>query len=37
VLQAKIEILTGLDFYSELDNSVENKVESQYEVKKWGF
>jgi endonuclease G, mitochondrial len=32
-----IETLTGLDFYSELDNSVENKVESQYEVKKWGF
>ena len=32
-----IETLTGLDFYPELDNSVENKVEAQYEIKKWGF
>jgi endonuclease G, mitochondrial len=32
-----IETLTGLDFYPELDNSIENKVESQREVKKWGF
>lgn len=32
-----IETLTGLDFYPELSSSVENRVESQYEVKKWGL
>ncbi len=32
-----IETLTGLDFYPELSNSVENRVESQYALRKWGF
>ncbi len=32
-----LETLTGLDFYPELSNSVENRVESQYELRKWGF
>ncbi|MCD4744061.1 MAG: DNA/RNA non-specific endonuclease [Desulfobacteraceae bacterium] len=32
-----LETLTGLDFYPELSSSVENRVESQYELKKWGF
>jgi endonuclease G len=32
-----IETLTGLDFFPELSSSVEDRVESQYEVKKWGF
>ena len=29
--------LTGIDFYPELNNSIENRVESQLETKKWGF
>ncbi len=32
-----LETLTGLDFYPELNNSVENRVESQYALRKWGF
>jgi endonuclease G len=32
-----IETLTGLDFYPALKNSIENRVESQLELKKWGF
>lgn len=32
-----LETLTGLDFYPELSNSIENLVESQYELRKWGF
>ncbi|PCJ28519.1 MAG: DNA/RNA endonuclease [Flavobacteriales bacterium] len=32
-----IETLTGIDFYPELSSSIENKVESQLETKKWGF
>jgi endonuclease G len=32
-----IETLTGLDFFPELEPSVENKVESQYEPGKWGL
>ena len=32
-----IETLTGIDFYPELNNYIENRVESQLETKKWGF
>lgn len=32
-----LETLTGLDFYPELSTSVENRAESQYELRKWGF
>lgn len=32
-----IETLTGLDFYPALSNSIENKAESQIELKTWGF
>jgi len=32
-----IETITGLDFFPELDNSIENKIESQSQPKKWGF
>jgi endonuclease G len=32
-----IETLTGIDFFPELKNSQENKIESQYQAKKWGF
>ena len=32
-----IEALTGLDFFPELPSSTENKIESQFELKKWGF
>jgi len=29
-----LETLTGLDFYPELSNSIENSVESPYELRK---
>ncbi|SDP84244.1 DNA/RNA non-specific endonuclease [Desulforhopalus singaporensis] len=32
-----IETLTGLDFFPSLENSIENRVEAQYQLKKWGF
>lgn len=32
-----IETLTGIDFFPALDNSIENKAESQYELTKWGL
>ncbi|NOX87046.1 MAG: DNA/RNA non-specific endonuclease, partial [Chlorobi bacterium] len=32
-----IETITGLDFFPVLKKSIENKVESQYNPKKWGF
>ncbi|MCB0403072.1 MAG: DNA/RNA non-specific endonuclease [Flavobacteriales bacterium] len=32
-----VETLTGIDFYPVLNNSVENKAESQIELKTWGF
>jgi endonuclease G len=32
-----IETITGLDFFPELDDKVENKVESQLSLKKWGL
>lgn len=32
-----IETITGLDFFPVLKKSIENKVESQYSPKKWGF
>jgi len=32
-----IETITGIDFFPELNNSQENKIESQYQPKKWGF
>ena len=32
-----IESLTGLDFFPELEPSIENKAESQYEPSKWGL
>ncbi len=32
-----VETLTGLDFYPALSNSIENKAESQIELKTWGF
>jgi len=32
-----LESLTGIDFFPELSNSVENRVESQYELRRWGF
>ncbi|WP_083634440.1 DNA/RNA non-specific endonuclease [Saccharicrinis aurantiacus] len=30
-----IETLTGIDFYPDLPNTIENKVESQFYLKKW--
>lgn len=32
-----IETITGIDFFPQLKNSKENKIESQYQPKKWGF
>lgn len=32
-----IETLTGIDFFPELSNRIENRVESQYEPRNWGF
>lgn len=32
-----IETITGIDFYPELNDSMENKVESQIELRKWGL
>jgi len=32
-----IETITGLDFFPELDSSIENKIESQSQPKKWGL
>ena len=32
-----LESLTGLDFYPELSDTVENRTESQYQLRKWGF
>lgn len=32
-----IETITGIDFFPELDDKIENKAESQMELKKWGF
>jgi len=32
-----VETLTGVDFFSALDSSIENKAESQYELNKWGL
>lgn len=32
-----IESITGLDFFPELSKSIEEKTESQYQPKKWGF
>ena len=32
-----IETLTGIDFYPELDDKIENKAESQIETKSWGL
>ena len=33
----RIETITGIDFFPELDNSIENKIESQSQPKKWGL
>ena len=30
-----VETITGLDFFPEIDNSIENKIESQSQPKKW--
>lgn len=32
-----IETITGLDFFPELKNSKENKIESQYQPNSWGL
>ncbi len=32
-----VESITGLDFFPALDNTIENKIESQFQTKKWGF
>ena len=32
-----IDTITGIDFFPELINSQENKIESQYQPNKWGF
>ncbi len=32
-----VETITGIDFFPALDNSIENKVESQSQPKKWGL
>ncbi len=32
-----IETLTGLDFFPSLSSRVENRAESQYELRQWGF
>lgn len=32
-----IETLTGIDFFPALDNSIENRVESQFEPGQWGL
>lgn len=32
-----IETITGIDFYPELDDSIENRAESQIELRKWGL
>ena len=32
-----IETITGLDFFQELPSSNENRIEAQYELKKWGL
>lgn len=31
----EVESLTGLDFFPDLPNNVENKLESSYDIKKW--
>ena len=33
----KIEDLTGIDFYSQLDDDLEEKLESQKSIKEWNF
>lgn len=32
-----IETLTGIDFFPDLNNSAENKIESQYQPNSWGL
>jgi endonuclease G len=31
----EVESLTGLDFFPDLPNNIENKLESSYDIKKW--
>lgn len=33
----EIEKLTGIDFFPELDNAIENKLEAEVSYKKWSF
>lgn len=32
-----VETITGIDFFPHLDNSIENRIESQYQPGNWGF
>ena len=32
-----VETITGLDFFPDLDSSIENKIEAQLQPKKWGL
>jgi endonuclease G len=32
-----IEILTGIDFFPELDDDIENKLEASVSYKEWSF
>ena len=32
-----VESITDLDFFPALDNAIENRIESQFQTKKWGF
>ena len=33
----RIETITGIDFFPDLDSSIENKIEAQLQPKKWGL
>ena len=30
-----VEVLTGFDFFSALDDKIENEIESSYDLSKW--
>jgi endonuclease G len=32
-----IEVLTGIDFFPELDDAIEDKLEASNSYKNWGF
>ena len=32
-----LEVITGIDFFEELDDTFENQVEATYNLRNWGL